>query len=229
MRHVTIHSTPDPNLLPPGMDALRDAILDLDRLRHEQGQATAKLRELTDGRRQAAEDDRRATMKAIREGKPDPGTRVTQALEVRIAQVRNQVEAYGLLVQEAEAHVAAALAAHAAEYAELVERMADEARAALAASLGPVRAAAERLNAAYGLAVYLDAAQDPTTTVLRAAKGSLRVNGLSRVNGETYAVGTVLDRLADLAEPPQEPEPPADVQPLAPRDPGIGVYVSPNR
>jgi hypothetical protein len=227
MRHVTIHSTPNPDALPPGMDALRDAILDLERFRAEQGKAQAAVRRLSDSRRQAADDDRQATMKAIREGKDDPGPRITTALEVRIAQERNRADAAAMLVAEAEMAVMAALKAHAAEYDAVVDRMADEARAALTASLGPVRAAVDTLNAAYGLRDFLDGAADPTTTVLRAGRGTLRVNGLSRVKGESYAVGTVLDGLAALAEPEPEPETEPDGAPLAPRV-GEGVWVSPN-
>lgn len=227
MRHVTIHSTPDPNLLPPGFDALAEAIRDLERFRAEQGKAQAKARDLADSRRQAADDDRRAAMKAIREGKDDPGPRITTALEVRIAQERNRAEAAAMLVAEAEMAILAALASHATEYDALVDRMADEARASLAASLGPVRAAVDTLNAAYSLRGFLDGAAEPTATVLRAGRGSLRVNGLSRgLKGESYAVGTVLDGLAALADPEPEPEAPADVQPLAPRV-GEGVWVSP--
>jgi hypothetical protein len=227
MRHVTIHSTPNPDTLPPGMDALRAAILDLERFRAEQGKATAKVRELSDSRRQAADDDRRATMKAIRDGRPDPGPRVTTALDVRLAQERNRAEAAAYLVADQEAKVMAALAAHATEYDALVDRMADDARAALAASLGPVRAAVDTLNAAYGLRGFLDGAADPTTTALRAGRGGLRVFGLGRP-GDAYQVDVVLDRLAALADPEPEPEAPAEAAPLAPRV-GEGVWVSPNR
>jgi hypothetical protein len=125
-------ATPDPNLLPTGFAALRDAILDLERFR-------GKVRELTGSRQQAQDDDRKATARAIWDSKPDHGPRMTQDLDLRPARERNGAEGCALLVQEAEAHVMAGLAAHAAEYDGLVDRMADEARAALASSLVPVR------------------------------------------------------------------------------------------
>ena len=226
MRHVTVHSHPDPTMLPSGMEALADAIRDLERFRVEQGNAQAKVRELTASRPQAADDDRRAVAQAIRDGKPDPGPAFTQALDLRLAQERNRAEGAAILVAEAEVTVLAALRDHDAEYADLVDRMDQDARAAMASALAVVGAAVAALSTAQDLRAFLDAAMVPTVTTLRAGRGGLRVTGLGRP-GDAQPVETVLARLAALADPDPEPEPAADVRPLAPRV-GEGVWVSPN-
>jgi len=225
MRRITIHTAPNPDTLPPAFRDLGNAIRELNRVRAESGAAHAKARQLADSRAQAVYDDRMATKKAIQSGKPDPGPRIQAALDVRIAQERNRADAYAMLVEEAQAKVLDLLADNHAEYADGIATAEAEARASLAAALGPVRAALDTLSAAYTLQGYLDAAADPRTTTLRARTVGLSVFGLMKRNGDPYAASTVIDALEALTAAPEEPEE-VEPHPLWPRDAGDGVYVT---
>lgn len=228
MRTRSIVAAPDPaDLDAIGLADLADALRDLDRFRAELATRTAKVRELKDSRHQAAQDDLKASAKAARDGKPDPGPRITKALDVRIAQVQYQADTYQVLVAEQDAKVLAILDANATAYAATVAAVEAVARAALVASLAPARQAVARMEAANNLRNFLAEAADPDVTRLRVRRTALHVDGLPRSNGDGYAARTILDRLEVLGEPPVIPGQPADapVQPLGPRPQVSGVYV----
>jgi len=214
-----ILNLPDPEALPPGMSALADAIREVTAQRAERDQAALAARQAQGDLPKAQADDRLETAKALRDRKPDPAGRHESAIIQRIAKARRQASAWDLNVAEAEAALLGLVADHAAANAQVLADLETEARQALGAALEGLTKAVNDLTATKALGGFLASAMDPTSPGVRynPAPGILKASGLKRLNGEAYLATEVLAALRPLAQAPEEPAAPANIQPLQPR------------
>lgn len=206
---MTISLTPDdrgntPSLPPAELieqPAIRQAVERHTAAREAEHAASLDATVLEQTRPQAVAMDRDAYADALEGGKRDPGQKHTDAHDKKVADAQRRADAARVVTQRAFAALAETVAAHEAEWAELVDKRLHDARQQYAAALDALAERHVQLAQASALAAYL-AGGGRRFRPAAANTVELRRNAEPRVQ-----VVELLGALRSLAEPPTVQKP----------------------
>lgn len=116
----------------------------------------AALARLGASRGAAAQEDAAAYAKALRAGRPDPGSPKSEGLEKNLADARRKLDALGLALEDLDSERRALMNAKRKKWSAEVEAKTPEAGAALRDAVAAVQGARGRLHSLQGLARWLE-------------------------------------------------------------------------
>lgn len=175
------------------------------RLSVENAATAAKLAELERRRPEAVEADRAAYAAAIRDGKPDPGTKAVDRLDAELVATRRRSEALAVAVATAQAELVATVEARRGPWGAAIDRQVAKDRDELAKAVEALAAARDKLAESLSLAGWLSRFPNKTAWMPPAALAGVR--GLEAPNGDPYPWALVLGALRRYGEPPAPPVP----------------------
>lgn len=134
---------------------LEKSLAELDKLAVDHRNASKRLRELEDSRREAETKDRAEYAAAIRSGGEDPGSPHVDEVDRKIAETRRRREALGEAIKGAAADKDATVAEHREAWRSEVEDRLPAASKRLQDAVAEVRAARSELAGLRGLHHWL--------------------------------------------------------------------------
>lgn len=146
-----------PNVEALGFDwpELKAAVESFNHLREDLDRTVAKVRELTEARRGAEDQDQRALATAIREGKDDPGEKHTAKIDAEIRNAERRRDALRLAIQEQAAVITSVIDEHRSSWRSEVEEKLPATQDRLSRAVAEVEAARGELQGLHGLSDWL--------------------------------------------------------------------------
>lgn len=181
---------------------LTAAVAAYRKLLEERRLAGIRLGSLEADRARSVELDKRDYGKAIREGKPDPGTKRTDKIDRDMADTRRRLEAIEFAISDAEGELVEVVEEHRADWIADADRRIGATRAEYGQAVEQAMSAHQRVAHARALRAWLDGfPAQPSFRVLVPF-----VDGLRTPAGERYPALAVWDALRqDAGQVSNEP------------------------
>ena len=209
--------------LPPAAlidhDALRPLVDDYHRLTSARREAYAAVSRLNQEHDAALETERATRAVAIREGKPDPGTKRSDKLAADVKAQLRTVEATEDAIAATRRDLVAAVERHRDEWADTVEAAVEAARDRYLAAVDELEVAHAHMGSAANLRSWLR--DFPGEARWKPGTYYQRVKGLpGRGSEESLGMASALAALRNVGAPPPPPAGPAQHVPPGGRQSG---------